>query len=93
MNTETTPNKKFDKAKLLFDQGLINEFKDLFDIAPYSLIAKKLNTSHIRFKAKLEDPTSLKISEVDEVAKLLNIDSLALCALVLKSHPRNKASN
>lgn len=84
MSSEDLPIKKLEKAKLLFDQGLIKEFKELFDIVPYSLIAKKINTNNVRFKAKLEDPMTLKLYELNEVASLLNIDSVALYGLVLQ---------
>lgn len=78
-------SKKFEKAKLLFDQGLIKEFKELFDILPYSVIAKKINTNHGRLKAKLEDPMTLKLYEIKAIAKLINIDPVSLFALALQS--------
>jgi len=84
MSPSDAVNKKFEKAKLLFDQGLIKEFKELFDVVPYTLVAKMLNTNNARFKSKLEEPTSLKLIELKELAILLNIDSVALCALALQ---------
>lgn len=90
MSADDTTNKKFEKAKLLFDQGLIKEFKELFDVVPYSVVARKLNTNNVRFKAKLEEPMTLKLIELDEIATLLNIDSLALFALARQSLSRKR---
>lgn len=86
MSDDAAATKKFEKAKLLFDKGLIKEFKELFDVAPYSVVAKKINTNNIRFKEKLDNPMTLKLYELDAVANLLNIDSVALYALVLQEN-------
>jgi len=77
-------NRKLEKAKLLFEQGLIKDFKELFDIVPYSVVAKKLKTNNVSFKAKMQEPTKLKLMEMIEIAAMLNINSVALCALVLQ---------
>ena len=84
MSADYTANKKLEKAKLLFDEGLVKEFKDLFDVVPYSVMAKKLNTNNVRFKAKLDEPSSLKIGELQVIASILNIDPVALFALAIK---------
>jgi len=70
---------------LLFDEGLVKEFKDLFDVVPYSVMAKKLNTNNVRFKAKLDEPSSLKIGELQVIASILNIDPVALFTLAIKN--------
>ncbi|QNF31341.1 hypothetical protein HUW51_00875 (plasmid) [Adhaeribacter swui] len=90
MNAEDTINKKFEKAKLLFDEGLIQEFKDLFDIIPYSVVARKLNTNNVRFKAKLEDPLNLKLGELRTISELLNVDAAALFSLAIRDKSVNK---
>ncbi|KAA5539130.1 hypothetical protein [Adhaeribacter rhizoryzae] len=90
MSSDAIANKKFEKAKLLFDQGLIKEFKELFDVAPYSVVAKKINTNNIRFKEKLENPMTLKLGELNAIANLLKIDSVALYALVLQESSAKK---
>lgn len=91
MNAEDTLIKKYEKAKALFDNGLIKEFKEIFDIVPYSIVCKKLKTNNERFKAKLEDPMTLKIYELNNLAGLLNIDSVALYGLVLKAGSAKEA--
>jgi len=91
MEVQESVNKKFEVAKALFEKDSIKEFKNLFDVAPYTLVARKININNVRFKAKMEEPMSLKLSELQEVAELLNIDPLALCALVLKSQPKSNS--
>ena len=88
--SEDFANKKYEKAKLLFDKGLINNFKELFDILPYSVIAKKINTNHLRLKGKLESPMTLKLYEIKAIAELINIDPVALFALALQSSELQK---
>jgi hypothetical protein len=87
MSAEEALIKKYEKAKALFDNGLIKEFKEIFDIVPYSIVCKKLKTNNERFKAKLENPMTLKIYELNNLAALLNIDSVALYALVVQGSP------
>lgn len=85
--SEEFASKKYEKAKLLFEKELINNFKELFDILPYSVIAKKINTNHLRLKAKLENPMTLKLYEIKAIAEIINIDPVALFALALQSSP------
>lgn len=91
MKEDEAYSKKFEKAKLLFDQGLIKEFKELFDVVPYSVVAKRLNTNNVRFKAKLDQPLVLKLEELEAIASILDIDSLALYDLIRKSSPKVEA--
>jgi len=92
MGADDTVNKKFEKAKDLFDNGLIKEFKDLFDVVPYTVVAKKINTNHARFKAKLENPISLKLYELKQIADILNIDAVALFTIVLQENSVKEAA-
>jgi hypothetical protein len=84
MSAEDALIKKYEKAKALFDNGLIKEFKEIFDIVPYSVVCRKLKIRNDSFKVKLEEPTTLKIYELNNLAALLNIDSVALYALVIQ---------
>ena len=83
MNEESV-SKKYEKVKLLFEKGLINDFEELFDILPYSVVAKKINTNNVRFKAKLDNPMTLKLYEIKAIAEIINIDPVALFALAIK---------
>lgn len=86
MTADDLINKKFEKAKALFDNGLIKEFKDLFDVVPYTVVAKKMNTHNVRLKVKLDEPMTLKLYEIKAIAELINIDPVALFALALQNN-------
>lgn len=93
MKEDEAAKKKFEKAKLLFEQGLIANFEELFDLIPYSVVAKKINTNNVRMKAKLSDPMTLKLIELEGIANVLNIDAVALFAFVQASEKAKKSDS
>lgn len=84
MSSGEVYKRKLEKAKTLFDQGQIKEFKELWDIVPYSTVSKLINTNNVRLKAKIEKPMGFKLTELKEIATFFNIDMLALVALIVQ---------
>ncbi len=70
------------KAKLGLEEGKITNFQDLFKVIPETVIAKNININYVRFQAKVNDPSTFRVSELQALAKFLSIDFLKLVNII-----------
>jgi len=78
-------DKRIKQAKTLFDENLIKDFKDIFEIVSYSKLAKILGIHNYRMRAKIEDPMKFHLGEVKSMATILDVDFLSLVSLMDRS--------
>ena len=73
---------RYVKVKIGLEQGKIKTLEEIFEIIPVTHIARKLNLHSIRFNAKIKDPSTFRISELQALAKLIGVDFLRLINVI-----------
>jgi hypothetical protein len=66
-------NSQFVAVKSMFLSGSVKRMKDIEKLYP-TLIAKSLHINHSRYVQKLYKPDGFTIGQIDQLAKLLDID-------------------
>lgn len=73
---------RYVKTKIGIESGKVNNLNDIFKIIPVSHIANKININPVRFNAKIKDPSTFRICELQALAKLINVEFLTLLNLI-----------
>ena len=76
---------RYVKAKIGLEQGKINSLEELFKIIPVTHVARKLNLNSVRLSAKIKDPNTFRVSELQALAKLIGVDFLTLINFIYGS--------
>ena len=92
MAKSDSPNPKFEKAKQMFESGLIPDFQTIFSIAPPTSVALAIKVHNLRLKAKIEDPGLFKLRELMDIAAVLDVDAVSLCKLAIDSSSNSDAT-
>jgi len=75
-------NPKFELGKRMLENEQLTSLSELFDIVPYTPVAKALGVNNQRLRNKIDDPRSFRVSEVLDLAVLLDVDAIKLFALL-----------
>jgi hypothetical protein len=70
MNT----NNKYENAKKLLENGSIKKFGQLEKKLPYTALAKEAKIDPKRLKKLFKDVGEIKVSELNRMAEVLNVD-------------------
>ena len=66
-------NKTYISIKSMFEQGNVNQMKDLEQLFPTSL-SKALNMNHGRYIDRLHNPEKFSYEQIFKLATLINVD-------------------
>ncbi|QCR25297.1 hypothetical protein [Pontibacter sp. SGAir0037] len=87
---------KFELGKRMLEKQQLTSLAELFDIVPYTPVAKALGVNNQRLRNKIDDPRSFRVSEVLDLAVMLDVDAIKLFALlqetIKKSAPAEGAT-
>ena len=73
---------KFELGKRMLENQQLTSLAELFDIVPYTPVAKALGVNNQRLRNKIDDPRSFRVSDVLDLAVLLDVDAGKLFALL-----------
>ena len=73
---------RYVKAKIGLETGKIKSLEELFEIIPITHVARKLKLNAVRFQAKIQDPSTFRVSELQAFAKLINVEFLTFMAFI-----------
>ncbi len=76
-------NSQFVAIKSMFLSGSVKRMKDIEKLYP-TLVAKSLRINHSRYIQKLYKPDGFTIRQLDDLAKLLDIDIQMILDVVVK---------
>jgi hypothetical protein len=76
-------NSQFLAIKSMFLSGSVKRMKDIEKLYP-TMVAKSLRINHSRYIQKLYKPDSFTIRQLDDLAKLLDIDIQLILEVVIK---------
>ena len=66
----------------MLEKQQLTSLTELFDIVPYTPVAKALGINNQRLRNKIDDPRSFRVSELLDLAVLLDVDPIKLFALL-----------
>lgn len=66
----------------MLEKQQLASLTELFDIVPYTPVAKALGINNQRLRNKIDDPRSFRVSELLDLAVLLDVDAIKLFALL-----------
>jgi hypothetical protein len=77
-------DRRYTTVKALLKIGHFNEFVDLFEVIPKSIVARDLGMNNIRFDKLIQRPERFIIWDVERIAGFIEIDLSVLLDLILK---------
>jgi len=82
--------KRIESVAPLIKGGYVKTWAAIFDIVPRTVVAQHLGTSNNRMKALVEDPSTLSLQHLAEIASFLQVDFLVLADLANKARVKAK---
>ena len=76
-------NTQFIAIKSMFQSGSVKRMKDIEKLYP-TVVAKSLRINHSRYIQKLYKPDGFTIRQVDDLAKLLDINIQVILDVIIK---------
>ena len=76
-------DQRYAAVKLLFEQGHIKKFEEIWKYIPMDLVARDLGHRPERFKKRFENLGLIKLDELYEIARLFKIDEKQFTYLVI----------
>lgn len=76
-------NTQFIAIKSMFQSGSVKRMKDIEKLYP-TVVAKSLRINHSRYIQKLYKPNGFTIRQIDDLAKLLDINIQVILDVIIK---------
>lgn len=86
-------NHKFELARRMMESHQLLSIAELFDIVPYTIVARSIGLNNQRLRSKIADPRSFRISELLDMAALMEINPEKLFALLYEGIRQAEAAD
>ncbi len=83
-------DKRYGAIKELLERGGITEFNKIFDIMPYSTMARHLGINYINFTKKVNDCGRFTVKEITKIAALIGVDDMIIASLIINANRNQK---
>jgi hypothetical protein len=80
---------RYNVVRILFEQGEIKTFAQIFDYIPKTVVGSELRTNNNRITLLIKDPLKFKLSELIKIANVIGIEPDLLVNMALNG-PQNK---
>jgi hypothetical protein len=75
---------RYNVVRVLFEQGEIKTFAQIFDYIPKTVVGSELRTNNNRITLLIKDPLKFKLIELTKIANMIGIEPELLVMMVLQ---------
>jgi len=81
---------RYNVVRILFEQGEIKTFAQIFDYIPKTVVGSELRTNNNRITLLIKDPLRFKLVELIKIANIIGIDPDVLVMMALQGAQNKK---
>lgn len=83
-------DKRYKVVKVMIENGVVSEFKDIFDYIPKSIVANDLSTNYNRLIRLMDNVEEFTFEEIFRLAEFCEVDRLVLVKLLCRQYESEK---